>query len=202
MDTSDTHHARLARAVSHPLRAQVLTKLADAEASPSDIARMLGVPLGRVSYHVQALRDLGCIELVRSVPRRGAMEHYYRAVVRPLFDDALWARLPVPLRRQFTGHILRELSQEVSAAAPAGGFDRPGAHIVRVPLDLDERGWQELSGVVADLIATVDDIAGRSAARRAGSRGGSPSVLAILHYTREPAASGPQAGRRHAQRLR
>ena len=28
------------------------------------------------SYHVRILRELGCVELVSTTPRRGALEHY------------------------------------------------------------------------------------------------------------------------------
>lgn len=53
------------------------------EASPKEIAGHLGEKLGNVSYHVRILARLGLIELVRETPRRGAVEHHYRAVPRP-----------------------------------------------------------------------------------------------------------------------
>jgi hypothetical protein len=46
-------------------------------ASPSELPDALGEPLGNVSYHVRILRELDCIELVRTEPRRGALEHFY-----------------------------------------------------------------------------------------------------------------------------
>jgi len=48
-------------------------------ASPNGIAEKLGFEVEHVGYHVRVLRDLGCIELVRTVRRRGFIEHYYRA---------------------------------------------------------------------------------------------------------------------------
>jgi hypothetical protein len=36
-----------------------------------------------VSYHVRILARLGLIELVRTTPRRGAVEHHYRSLPRP-----------------------------------------------------------------------------------------------------------------------
>ena len=35
--------------------------------------------LRSVAYHVRVLKKLGCIELVETLPRRGAVEHVYRA---------------------------------------------------------------------------------------------------------------------------
>jgi DNA-binding transcriptional ArsR family regulator len=67
-------------ALSHPLRVQILEKLAantNGGLSPSDMAKSLGAPLGNVSYHVRCLADAGVLKLVNSVPRRGAIEHFY-----------------------------------------------------------------------------------------------------------------------------
>jgi DNA-binding transcriptional ArsR family regulator len=71
---------RMAKALAHPLRAKVLNRLNEGVASPNEMSRELGEPLGNVSYHVKALLELGCIELVDTAQRRGAIEHYYRAV--------------------------------------------------------------------------------------------------------------------------
>lgn len=70
-------------ALGHPLRARILALLDEGEASPKEIAGQLGEKLGNVSYHVRILARLGLIELVRETPRRGAVEHHYRAVPRP-----------------------------------------------------------------------------------------------------------------------
>ena len=64
---------RLAKAFSHRLRVQILQRLDEAgEASPKELAQALGEPVGNVSYHVRILRELDCVELVRTEPRRGA----------------------------------------------------------------------------------------------------------------------------------
>jgi DNA-binding transcriptional ArsR family regulator len=68
-----------AKAYSHPLRARILRLLGEGVRSPGDLAVELGKPLGVVSYHVRMLRDYGMVELVRTEPRRGALQHFYRA---------------------------------------------------------------------------------------------------------------------------
>lgn len=81
--------AQWAKALSHPLRAAILQRLGQRVESPGALAEELGAPLGVVSYHVRMLRDYGMVELVRTEPRRGALQHYYRATVRqndPDFD--------------------------------------------------------------------------------------------------------------------
>lgn len=69
-----------AKAMSHPLRAQLLALLADRVASPNELAAELKQPLTNVSYHVRQLAELHMIEQVDAQPRRGALEHYYTAV--------------------------------------------------------------------------------------------------------------------------
>src|SRR6186997_1412378 len=85
---------RIAKALSHPMRARILGILDERVASPNEIAEMIDERLPNVSYHVRALLELGCIELVSTAQRRGAIEHYYRALTRPFFSDRDWKRLP------------------------------------------------------------------------------------------------------------
>lgn len=68
-----------ARALIHPLRRQILEGMPENEAvSPSDLAERFDVSLGVTAYHVRKLAVMDLIELERTVPRRGAVEHYYR----------------------------------------------------------------------------------------------------------------------------
>jgi DNA-binding transcriptional ArsR family regulator len=57
----------------------VLTMCEQETCSPKQIADALDAPLGQVSYHVRKLADAGLLELVAAEPRRGALEHFYRA---------------------------------------------------------------------------------------------------------------------------
>jgi DNA-binding transcriptional ArsR family regulator len=70
---------RLAKALSNEVRARALELLAERAQSPKTIAAELKLDLRGVAYHVRVLKKLGCIELVETLPRRGAVEHVYRA---------------------------------------------------------------------------------------------------------------------------
>src|SRR4051812_47204949 len=83
---AQTSEARIAKALAHPLRARILLRLGERVASPGDLASELGAPLGLVAYHVRMLRDYHCVELVRTEPRRGAVQHFYRATAPPSRD--------------------------------------------------------------------------------------------------------------------
>jgi DNA-binding transcriptional ArsR family regulator len=70
---------RLAKALSNDVRARALELLAEGARSPKQIAAEMKLDLRGVAYHVRVLKKLGCIELVETLPRRGAVEHVYRA---------------------------------------------------------------------------------------------------------------------------
>jgi DNA-binding transcriptional ArsR family regulator len=75
---------RLAKALSNPLRAEALHLIAGGVDSPKAIGEALGKDVRGVAYHVRILHELGCIELVETHQRRGAVEHVYRVTARAL----------------------------------------------------------------------------------------------------------------------
>src|SRR5215212_10154673 len=127
------------KAIGHPLRMQLLIRLNERVASPVELARELDESVQLVSYHVRILRDLGFVELVSTTPRRGAIEHHYRAVRRPFFSDADLAALPPNARTALAGNTLQALLNDAAVAIEAGALDaREDAHISRTDLLLDE----------------------------------------------------------------
>lgn len=175
---------RLAKALGHPLRRQVLEQfITRGERSPNEIAKELGAPLSTVSYHVHILRDLECITLSRTEPRRGAVEHYYRSTLDVLLDDSQWSSLPIAMRRQLAGQTVGDLMQEMGDAAIQGGFDAAEAHVDRIPLRLDREGWEELSALLTSTMHEADAIQKRSDARDDGDI--RPSLLGLLHFARD-----------------
>jgi DNA-binding transcriptional ArsR family regulator len=69
-----------AKARAHPARGDILRLLREhGELSPAAaVAKLDGVSLGTLSYHFRYLRKLGLIELSKTIPRRGALQHVYR----------------------------------------------------------------------------------------------------------------------------
>jgi DNA-binding transcriptional ArsR family regulator len=77
----------LAKALSNSLRAQALRLISEGVNSPKAIAEQLDVDIRTVAYHVRVLRSLGCVELVETKRRRGAIEHIYRVSAAALEKD-------------------------------------------------------------------------------------------------------------------
>jgi DNA-binding transcriptional ArsR family regulator len=175
---------RLAKALSHPVRAHVLTILNERVASPNQIAGELDEPLGNVSYHVKTLAELGAIELVRTEPRRGAIEHFYRAVIRPFFSDKDWKRLPASARQGISDATLQLIWEDTSDALTAGTFDRRhDRHLSRSPLVLDEQGWEQVNELLAEVMERAVDIEADSAKRLAGEgQAGFNTKMVLMHF--------------------
>jgi DNA-binding transcriptional ArsR family regulator len=190
--TSRQLDERLAKALSHPLRQRILQRLNEGGVkSPNELSRELGDPLGNVSYHVRILRELDCVELVRTEQRRGALEHYYRATAQPWLDDSQWARLPAAFRRKTHGRTLSELLEAASAASQAGGFDHPEVTLTHVPLELDEQGWKDVVKLLNDAADSALEIQAESQKRQGkANANGAPvrTELALLHFRRTASA--------------
>ena len=198
---------RLAKALSHPLRAHILGILNEQVASPNEISAMLGERLPNVSYHVRTLLDLDCIELVRTAQRRGAIEHYYRALKRPFFSDRDWKRLPRSGRQAMSDVALQMIWEDVSTAIESDTFERRSdRYLTRSPLRLDEQGWKELNAALGEMLERAEDIGARSAKRIAKSdeESGIPTRLVLMHFESAEAETGEQriSGSRKAARKR
>ena len=178
----ETSEARIAKALAHPLRARILQRLGQRVASPGDLAIELGAPLGVVSYHVRMLRDYDCVELVRTEPVRGALQHFYRATARPNLDDAQWRTLPTTLRGELIGETIQGLVDDLAASADAGRLDDPNVVLKRTPIELDERGFKKLNKLLARTHEQALAIAAESAERDSGNV--IATELALLHFKR------------------
>lgn len=79
--------------LGHPLRKRLLRLYIEAKEKRSP--KQLTVPVNKdvsiVSYHVRVLAEHGAVELVDTQPRRGAVEHFYKATT--LVDEVPWARV-------------------------------------------------------------------------------------------------------------
>ncbi len=195
---------RIAKALSHPVRAHILQILNDRVASPNEIAEEMKEPLGNVSYHVRALLNLGCVELVDTQPRRGAIEHYYKAVARPFFSDNDWTKLPRSARHAISDRTLESIWTDVAGSMEDGSFEsRADRHLSRTALLLDEQAWEELNEILKGVLEDALRLETESANRRAESgEEGINTKLALMHFETSTASGGSskkQPARRKAR---
>jgi DNA-binding transcriptional ArsR family regulator len=182
---------QLAKALAHPLRVRILSSLHKGISSPNQLAQELGEPLGNVSYHVKTLLEYNCVELVKTEPRRGAVEHFYRATDRAFLSDSDWAKIPASARKGISGSILESIGQSATEAMAEGTLDaRSDSHLSDTPLQLDKQGWKELNKVLSETVDKASAIQ-KEATKRMGKDKDKAlqTKLAIMHFE-VPSAKG------------
>lgn len=174
----------LVKSLAHELRAEILAILNERMASPNELAKELDEGLSQVSYHVKVLKDYEVIRLVKTEPRRGAVEHYYRATSRAFLTDRDWHELPETVREGMSADLFQAVIDDAVAAMEEGTFDeREDRHLSWTPLQLDEQAWKDLRNVLDSTLKQVLKIGGEATKRlaKSGEPGFSGSV-SILGY--------------------
>jgi DNA-binding transcriptional ArsR family regulator len=154
------------KAMNHPIRAAVLSILAERTSSPAEMARELDEDLSNVSYHTKQLVELECAELVSTRPVRGALEHFYRATERSLVDREQWDKLDPMMAENIVHEVMQKILDDFVASARANvvGSDAE-FHLGRTPLVLDQEGLKEALEIHERTHQEMLDVAARSAER-------------------------------------
>jgi DNA-binding transcriptional ArsR family regulator len=166
---NDISDPRLVKALAHPLRVSILSALAHRVASPSQLAEELDVPLPNLSYHIRMLVQLDLLKLVKTRPRRGAIEHYYQAKGPVAVSDKAWGEVPTLVKEAIVAAELRRTGEMVDGAAASGGFDDARSVLARLSLKLDASAWADLSKKVQELYAYAQELQAESEKHRMDS---------------------------------
>jgi hypothetical protein len=171
---------RLVRALAHPLRVQILEVLTERVASPIGISEEIGSGLTDVAYHTRALDKCGCLELVDTARRRGATEHFYKALPNAFVGTPAWRRVPRAVRGGVSAATLQTFLDKAIAALDAGTLDGRDDTILRwMPLQLDQEGWKEVVAVMEEATNLILSAHLRSQDRLADS-GGRDAISAVV----------------------
>src|SRR4051812_3170000 len=187
----------LVRGLAHPLRARMLSVLLEREASPKELADEFQIPLANVAYHIQVLRKLKLIRLVRKTPRRGAVEHHYKADKGAYINDAVWGETPGVVKETLVVSGLNEVGRDVSDAAAMGGFDKEDMHLSRSRLVLDQKAWEELSGLLEHALDRGHELEREAAERlrKANHEGERRAGLVMMMFDAMPGVPGADAAK-------
>ena len=192
----ETLDQRLVKALAHPLRIRILEVLTERVASPNRIAEELKTGLSHVAYHTRTLDRCGCIELVETAQRRGATEHYYKAKPHAFIGDRAWRKVPRPVRGAITAAALQTFMDKAVTALEAGTIDdREDTTFSWMPVHLDQKGWSEVTSILAE--ATERVLAAQAAADRRAEESGRDerrisAVVALANF--ETGSRGASSG--------
>jgi DNA-binding transcriptional ArsR family regulator len=155
----------LMKALSHRLRTHILAILNERVASPNQLSKELDEGLSQVSYHIEMLKKLELIELVKTEPRRGAVEHFYRGVRPILVPKSAWDDLPPSLRAGLSVDILRHSFEDAEASVKAGIFDDPDSYASWSPLIVDRAGFKRIDELANQFLQDVLEVQAEANAR-------------------------------------
>jgi DNA-binding transcriptional ArsR family regulator len=175
------------KAIGHEIRMDILRICSERVTSPNEFAKETDRAVNQVSYHFKALKRKGILDLVRTEPRRGAVEHFYVANVPAMIDDKVWAKMPEKSRLVVYRTILQALYAESAAAEAQGSFDADDAHLSWVAFSVDRQGRAEMVALLAEFLEQIEGIKAGSAERlREARQVGEEVVAAMMGFERAP----------------
>jgi DNA-binding transcriptional ArsR family regulator len=170
----------------HPLRARLLTALAERpDVTIRQLAKRLDESSRRVRHQVNALVDLGLVEVTGEASRRGVIErHYASRVVMDFPDETV---MPPALRLRFSREIVRLVLADIGIASAAGTFATiPDRYECRFYGEVDDQCLEELTEIhnraYREIADTVE--AGRERTRESGEPG--IEVVSALFFFEAP----------------
>jgi DNA-binding transcriptional ArsR family regulator len=170
---------RLINAYAHPLRVEILHILSERVASPIEMSKDLGEPIGTVAYHVKVLSKWDLIEEVNSEPRRGAVEHYFKSTPNSALGAIDWDGVPPGLRQNLAAASLATLVPQLITALEAETLEnRDSSFLSWQPLTVDELGRKEVAEILGHVDARLKAVAKESRRRLKAQDG--ISVVAVV----------------------
>lgn len=185
----------VAYAIAHRIRVEILGYLHEGPRSPSELSKLIGLPLSTIDHHVKEMLASGSIELARVEKVRNTNEHFYRAVELPFYsDEEMWA-MPVEVRQAIYGLILQSIMAEALAAFREGKISNdPRVWLSWRWFNVDGQGRDDLADELARSWARCQEIEAESADRRATTGEEAVSIIvSLLGHKRCRTSEAPPA---------
>lgn len=177
---------RLMKGLGHPLRVEILAILNDRVASPNELSKELEEGLSQVSYHIKVLKDFEMIEMVKTEPKRGAVEHYYRAREEVFLSSEDLKLMPKSTRVGVWGPVLADIEHDIGTSLEASTFDmRPDMVVGRDSLIFDDQACKKAEKLAADFFKKYKQLEVESDQRRQKGEGDGasiPTTAAVLIF--------------------
>jgi DNA-binding transcriptional ArsR family regulator len=181
--------------ISHEITVKVMTLLSDtAETSPKAIGERLGISTSKASHHIKKLERLGLAELVDEREVGGVVQHFYRAVIRPIVSDEDWDKLPLSERQLYSIWVVQLILADLAKSFDAELFDaHSNNHLTRTPLLVDKEGLGEVAALQTKALRESFQVVARSTERRLKSgEEGINIISAMMCFPLPDPSDGPR----------
>jgi DNA-binding transcriptional ArsR family regulator len=217
-DLQSRLHADLVEIMSDPLRTRVYSTVTERPGvTISQIAAHTGDPQRRVRHQIDRMVAVGLVEVEAETPRGNARQRHYRGIALPKVPGDIDESFDDERRRKLAGSVLRLVATDMGRAIRNNTLGtRPGHAEVRIPAEVDERGWRQISEIIERALREIEAAAIRSAARlEPAGEPGIEAIAALLLFESSPWEEGhgaregprrsmwsPEELSRHADRSR
>jgi DNA-binding transcriptional ArsR family regulator len=177
--------AALRDALADPRRSRIFFTVAERPGvTVAQIAARIDETPRRVRHQVERLVAAGLIYIDAESQRRNTRERHYRTVAVPAVVDDSGPDWTDAQRQLASRSVIDAIMADLDGALRARTFaDRPGHAILRIPGEVDDRGWEELTATLYATAAAIEDSMSRSHARLAAAgRGGMEAISALLLF--------------------
>jgi DNA-binding transcriptional ArsR family regulator len=179
---------RVLRALNHPVRRRIMRVLVDGAGSATTISQEIGMDVGAVSYHLSQVLAKECdiVELAESVPRRGAVEKFYRLKFHALSEaDPVDEGETEPASRRMSFEeclivAVSAMDADAFAALDGSAWDWSLTQV-------DEAAWREIRAAREEFDARVRRAA-EASRKRSGAEGSQGIVVGVAAF---PAVTPP-----------
>lgn len=167
-------------AIGHGIRIQILVTLNEGTRSPSELSRLLRIPLSKLQHHITELVRSGSIEEADTRVAGNVVEHLYRAVSRSEYSAEEMQEMDTEEQRVTVGLALQNAVAEHLAAfrADAMNGDDPNLVLSWNWFNLDQEGRAEITAELEDSWRRLVEIESRSTERRVHS-GEDPQSIVV-----------------------
>jgi DNA-binding MarR family transcriptional regulator len=159
----------------------------------AQIATRIEEPTRRVRGQVDQLVGMGLIVVDGETRRRNTRERHYRAVVPPAIPEETGPDWTDEQRLKVAHSVVNVVMSDLDAAIRGLTFARRPDHtVVRVPGEVDARGWDELAATMARTLVALETAFVASYARLAEEgRQGTEVIATLLLFEGAPWERGP-----------
>lgn len=179
--------------ISCELTVKTMILIADDLKSPKEVGERLGIGTSKASHHIKKLERLGLAELVEEREVGGAIQHFYRAVIRPIMSDKEWSKLDIEERQLYSIWIFQLILADAATSFDAELFDaHANRHLSRAPLLVDKEGLGEVAAIQNKAMHDSFEVEARSAERRGRSgEAGINLISAMMCFALPEPSEGP-----------
>lgn len=142
------------QALGHPVRQHVLRLLTREPMTNKQMATRIGIPPGKLHFHVRELERAGLIELVEERPKGGVIEKYYRAVAHNFTGGLLVGEAREGNVEMF-GSALDAARQEYARAVERYGYTPPITTLVHHEARLTAEGAKRIQALIEAVTAEM-----------------------------------------------